>query len=433
MAAAVTAVAKDVPDLDGGCSYLVTKHSWKGKYRRILSIGPNGISTYNPDKFDLTNRWPQSDVLSAAPNKAGNVSAKQNCSNKSKDLQLTINNQTCLLQSHEFQIVVRKDRKVDTIKLSSEFRNEILTACLRYHKEFSEKIKPVQKYQAYKHHWSGTLLPTVLEVTPCSLDQLDPATETVLASYNYKDIAGLIGFQDYAGGIVIACGSFSRLHLFKALNHHEIVQNVVQCAQHFLSIDIKVLKNQITLEQFEKERFGEYRSDKCQTSLSEFIVQKITPRHSEQMRRILCLTETTILERDPQTYTVCTLRPLGDIFALIRDQDNIQQFAIEYKNGLTRTYLTNDRDSLLATLLDAVRSCGNQNVHVRLSKTPRDKRAGPLHVCVDEETEGNALKYLINNFQYQTKRMEVLERFNANIPYSGLNYSVTQDVSHAMD
>lgn len=326
--------------------------------------------------------------------------------------------------------MVRKDRKVDTIKLSSEYRSEILTAILRFHKEFPEKMKPVQKYQAYKHHWSGTLLPTVLEVTPCSLDQLDPATETVLASYNYKDIAGLIGFQGYTGGIVIACGSFSRLHLFKALNHHEIVQNVVQCAQHFLCMDIKVLKNQITLEQFEKERFGEYRSDKCQTSLSEFIVQKITPRHSEQMRRILCLTETTILERDPQTYTVCTLRPLTDIYALIRDQDNIQQFCIEYKNGLMRTYITNDRDSLLATLLDAVRSCGNQNVHVRLSKTPRDKRAGPLHVPVDEETEGHALKYLINNFQYQTKRMEVLERFNANIPYTGLNYSVTQDVSH---
>lgn len=323
---------------------------------------------------------------------------------------------------------MRKDRKVDTIKLSSEYRNEILTAILRFHKEFPEKMKPVQKFQAYKHHWSGTLLPTVLEVTPCSLDQLDPATETVLASYNFKDIAGLVGFQGYTGGIVIACGSFSRLHLFKALNHHEIVQNVVQCAQHFLSIEIKVLKNQITLEQFENERFGEYRSDKCQTSLSEFIVQKLTPRHSEQMRRILCLTETTILERDPQTYTVCTLRPLSDIFALIRDQDNIQQFSIEYKNGLTRTYITNDRDSLLATLLDAVRSGGNQNVHVRLSKTPRDKRAGPLYVPVEEETETNALKYLTVNFQYQLKRMEVLERFNANIPYTGLNYSVTQDV-----
>lgn len=337
-----------------------------------------------------------------------------------------------LLQNLEFQVVVKKERKFDTIKLSSEYRSEILTSILKYYKEFPEKAKPIHKYQAYKHHWSGTLLPIVLEVTPCSLDQLDPATEAILASYSFKDIAGIIGFQDYNGGIVLACGGFSRLHLFKALNHHEIVQNIVQCAQHFLYIDIKVLKHQITLEQFEKERFGEYRSDQCQTSLSEFIVQKITSRHSEQTKRILCLTETTILERDPQTYTVVTLRPLKDIFALVRDSDNIQLFCIEYKNGLIRTYITNDRDSLLATLLDAVRSCGNQNVHVRLSKTPRGKRAGILSVPVDEETEGNVLKYLISNFQYQTKRLEVLDRFNANIPYSGLNYSVTQDVSRNM-
>lgn len=58
---------------------------------------------------------------------------------------------------------------------------------------------------------------------------------------------------------MIACGGFSRLHLFKALNHHEIVQNIVSNASLFLCIDIKVLKSQITLEQFEKERFGKFR------------------------------------------------------------------------------------------------------------------------------------------------------------------------------
>jgi DnaJ homolog subfamily C member 13 len=87
------------------------------------------------------------------------------------------------------------------------------------------------------------------------------------------------------------------------------------------------------------------------------------------------------------------------------------------------------RDSLLATLLDAVRSCGNQDVHVRISRTPRGKRIGPLNQAVDEETEANLLKFVINFFQYPVKRFEVLERFNANVPYSGLNYSVSHDVS----
>lgn len=55
--------------IDQEC-YLVTKHSWKGKYKRILAISKTGISTYNPDKFDVTNRWPYSDVVAIAPNKS---------------------------------------------------------------------------------------------------------------------------------------------------------------------------------------------------------------------------------------------------------------------------------------------------------------------------------------------------------------------------
>lgn len=111
--------------------------------------------------------------------------------------------------------------------------------------------------------------------------------------------------------------------------------------------------------------------------MSEFIVQKITDRHPDPTKRILCLTVKTLLERDPQTYSVseinfarnidfivlgmrqimfnnnryqfinslqiCTLRPLDDVFALVRDSENIQLFHIEYKNGMTRSYLTNDR------------------------------------------------------------------------------------------
>ncbi|SPP75614.1 blast:DnaJ homolog subfamily C member 13 [Drosophila guanche] len=382
--------------------FLVTKHSWKGKYKRILSIGTAGISTYNPDRFDLTNRWTYSDIVAAAPTKTSNI-------------------------PNEFVLTIKKDKKLDTIKLSSEYRNDILSSILKYYKEFADKPKNTQRFSAYKYHWSGISLPTVLEVTPCSLDQLDPTTNDVLASYMYKDIEGIIGISDYEGGIVMAYGGFSRLHLFKALNHHEIVQNIAQRSAQFLGIETKILKSQITLEQFERQRFGKFSDDQFQTSMTEFTVQKITHRHPDPVKRILCLTEVTLLERDPQTYSVCTLRPLTDVFALVRDKDSLQRFSIEYKNGVVRSYSTNDRDSLLATLLDAVRSSGNQDVHIRIGNTPRGKRYVPLSSSVDEETEANLLRLVINNFQNPSKRYEILERFNANVPHSGLNYSVTQD------
>lgn len=88
--------------------------------------------------------------------------------------------------------------------------------------------------------------------------------------------------------------------------------------------------------------------------MTEFTVQKITNRHPDPVKRILCLTETTLLERDPQTYSVCTLRPLIEIFALVRDKDNLQKFCIEYKNGIVRKYITNDRYSKILTLKEII-------------------------------------------------------------------------------
>lgn len=103
-----------------------------------------------------------------------------------------------------------------------------------------------------------------------------------------------------------------------------------------------------------------------------------------------------------------------------------------FKYGCSKgSVLCSCRDSLLATILDGVRSSGNQDVHVRIANTPRSKRVVPLSHAVDEETEANLLRLVINCFQNPTKRFEILERFNANIPYSGLKYSVTQDVSSA--
>lgn len=43
----------------------------------------------------------------------------------------------------------------------------------------------------------------VLEVTPCSVDQLDAATGTPLASYMFKDIEALVPVSDIPGGLCI--------------------------------------------------------------------------------------------------------------------------------------------------------------------------------------------------------------------------------------
>lgn len=68
-----------------------------------------------------------------------------------------------------------------------------------------------QCYSGFKYHWSETRLPVVLEVTPASLDQLDPTSHKVVASYSYKDIEAIADVEQSPGGFVVVCGGFSRM------------------------------------------------------------------------------------------------------------------------------------------------------------------------------------------------------------------------------
>lgn len=85
------------------------------------------------------------------------------------------------------------------------------------------------------------------------------------------------------------------------------------------------------------------------------------------------------------------------------------------------------RDSLLASLLDGVRASGNKDVHVTMIPTDRGLRLGPLHFPVDEEVESLHLKLLLTP-PLTRPFSHCVRRFNANVPYSGLLYSVTNEV-----
>ena len=57
----------------------------------------------------------------------------------------------------------------------------------------------------------------------------------------------------------------------------------------------------------------------------------------------MALSETCIVERDPATYQVVSIKPLCDVFALIRYSDDPQRFTIEYSSGSVRRYTATDR------------------------------------------------------------------------------------------
>uniref|UniRef100_H2Z526 J domain-containing protein n=1 Tax=Ciona savignyi TaxID=51511 RepID=H2Z526_CIOSA len=390
-------------NVDVAC-YYTTKHSWRGKYKRLFAIGTKGITTYNPSTLEVTNQWPYSDF-------AGIIA-----DTKSKN-------------NNEFIISLRKTgKKHETMRFSTEYREDVITEALRYCNFFSETFHKVQKFNAMKHHWTDTRLPVVLEVGAGSLNQIEASTKAILSSYDYKNIEGFTEVSGYPGGVaVIYCNA--RMHLFACQKADELIRACVNAAERNVGVVLKKRKEPITFDQFVNYRLGKFSDDEHITSLAEFPVQKITNRSIEPVRRTLCLSETCILERDPGTYCIPTLHPLSEIFSLIRSKTDPQRFSIEYKNGQSRHYTSTDRDSLLATLLDGVRASGNRDVcvkvHQHMTPTNLGQRLGPQRVFLDEDVESMHLKFLS---QHPTGNFtDAVFRFNNCVQYRGLLWAVKQD------
>ncbi|XP_064598102.1 dnaJ homolog subfamily C member 13-like isoform X2 [Liolophura sinensis] len=382
--------------------YFTTKHSWKGKYKRIFSVGTKGITTYNPNTLEVTNQWPYSEFISIVPN----VKAPTN---------------------NELVITMKKGpRKTDSMRFSTDHRADLLTEALRFRDQFVEQNKNLKRFNAYKHHWSENRVPVILEVTPASLNQVDPSSNRVLCSYDYKDMEGLAQVSDYPGGLAVIYGGFNRLHLFALEQRDELAKSVLESAAAYIGISVKQRKEPITFEHFVTRKMGKYSSDEALTSYAEFTVQKISPRHVDSVRRTMCLSETCLVERDPATYNLVTCKPLCDVFAIIRDQENPQMFSIEYVKGAVRTYTSTDRDALIASVLDGVRASGNRDICVKMKPTKRGYRLGPFTVPVEEEVESQHLKFIQSPPGSMTFD-EAVDRFNSNVSYSGLLHAVTQD------
>ncbi len=392
-----------------------------------MTIGSTGISTYNISSMECTNSWTYSEVINVSP-----LIPKTQLSPSGMGPTLTTGG------NELFSLIFKRGRKTDSMKFSSEHRSDIISTALRFRKQFVDPNYPINgsidtlKYSCFKHHWSETKVAVILEIGVSAVNQIDPIKQTLICSYLYKDIDSLSLVSDYSGGFVIAYGGFNRLHLFSCgtssdNTREELLKKICEYSWNSVGVVLRIKKEPISFDQFQTQRFGRYSNDDSVTSLFEFNVHKISPRHnSEPIKRILALTDCCLVERDANTYLIITLQPLSDIFALIRYTHNPQLFSIEYIKGQTRTYTSTDRDALLASIMDGVRASGNIDVHVKMTPTQRGYRLGPYYVRVDEEVESQHLKFLQtppNNWTFN----DAIVRFNANCAYSGLTHSVTQD------
>uniref|UniRef100_A0A8R1HPJ1 J domain-containing protein n=1 Tax=Caenorhabditis japonica TaxID=281687 RepID=A0A8R1HPJ1_CAEJA len=214
--------------------------------------------------------------------------------------------------------------------------------------------------------------------------------------------------------------------MFASSNREDLVREILRIAQENIGINVPIAKEELSLDDFMRTRLGLCSRDEELTSYAEFKVSKITRRQDLPIRRLLCLSETCIIERDPATYAVICATPLKHIVCLVRSEKDPQQFIVEYENGDGRAYVAAERDLILASLLDGIRASGNNEVFVCGHRFERNLRIIPFSTSLDEDSESQCMKHIIAP-PPGLRRCDLIRRFNANVPYSGLRFSKSHD------
>ncbi|VDO17326.1 unnamed protein product, partial [Brugia timori] len=83
-------------------------------------------------------------------------------------------------------------------------------------------------------------------------------------------------------------------------------------------------------------------------------------------------------------------------------------------------------DLILTSLIDGSRASGNQYIFITCSKYDRALRIIPYKFLLDEDTESQCMRHVIS-VPPGLKRYDLIRRFNANVPYGGLTYTVSQE------
>uniref|UniRef100_A0A834R1S3 DnaJ -like protein subfamily C member 13 n=1 Tax=Sarcoptes scabiei TaxID=52283 RepID=A0A834R1S3_SARSC len=327
--------------------YAVTKiHSWRGNYRRLLVIESQKVATFDPSDFKLTNVY---------------------ACNEIREFQPIVNDEdanTITTGADQFFWINFPKAKM---KFRSKYRNEILTdlfrVCINVSSKYSENIK---RYEVLKRKWSGENYRVILEIGIHSINKIDPKTNQIRTSYPYKDIYRLIHVKDCDQGsaFVISTTGFEYFHLFISPNLNtskEIFEKIRLIARRNIGIVIPITQESIEMQLFQDNRFA------IPTSAFKY------PLH--------VITDHLLLERDSSNNGLMNSRYLNEIYSIVRPKDHSQKFALLYLNGDIRCYTSTERDSLLVSLMESVRSSGNINVSIKLNYS-HNKIIGPQAIDV---------------------------------------------------
>ncbi|KAI5320494.1 PREDICTED: dnaJ [Prunus dulcis] len=434
--------------------YLVVKHSWRGRYKRILCLSNVTITTLDPATLSVTNSYEvASDFDSAAPI----IGRDEN--------------------SNEFNLSVRTDGrgKFKGIKFSSRYRASILT---ELHRIRGNRLGAVAEFPVlHLRRRNAEWVAFKLKVTYVGVELIDLKSGDLRWCLDFRDFdsPAIVFLSDAYGkkgsehGGFVLCPLYGRKSkAFQAASgstNSAIIANLTKTAKSMVGVSLTVETSQsLTIAEYIKRRAKEavgaeetpcggwsvtrLRSAARGTLNVPGLSLSVGPKgglgeNGDAVSRQLILTKASLVERRPENYEAVTVRPLSAVNALVRFAEEPQMFAIEFNDGCPiHVYASTSRDSLLAAVRDVLQTEGQCAVTVlpRLTMPghPIDPPCGRVHLqsglqrpIADVESASMHLKHLAAAAKdavseggsipgSRAKLWRRIREFNACIPYSGV-------------
>ncbi|XP_042499011.1 dnaJ homolog subfamily C GRV2-like isoform X2 [Macadamia integrifolia] len=369
--------------------YIVVKHSWRGRYKRILCISNVAIITLDPSTLSVTNSY----------NVANDYEGASPIIGRDENVQ-------------EFTISVRTDGrgKFKAIKFSSKFRASILTELhrIRWNRIGIVTEFPVLHLRRKTSEW----IPFKLKVTAIGVEIFDIQYGDLQWCLDFRDMGSpaVILLSDGHGkrsvdhGGFVLCPLYSRKSkAFQAApgtTNTAIIENLTKTAKSMVGLSISVDNPQsLTTAEYIKQRAkeavgaeenpcGEWSVTRLRTAAHGTVnflglSLGIGPKgglgdKGDAVSRQLILSKASLVERRPENYEAVIVRPLHAVSALVRFSEEPQLFAIEFNDGCPiHVYASTSRDSLLAAVRDVLQIDGQCAVPVLPRLTMPGHRIDP--------------------------------------------------------
>ncbi|XP_078182422.1 DNAJ heat shock N-terminal domain-containing protein [Carex rostrata] len=440
--------------------YMVLKHSWRGRYKRILCLAATTIITLDPSTLGVTNSYDvvAGDFEAAAPVRGDDVAASGPL---------------------EFSLSVRTDGKgkFRAVRFSSPLRVGILTDLHRIKWGRLRIAGPATEFSVlHLRRRTAEWAPYKLRITSVGVELLDGLSGDVRWCLDFRDmdspavilLADSFGKRSQEGGGFVLCPMYGqKWKAFMAASgatNTGIISHLTNTAKSMVGLTLHVDRSQsMTSSDFIARRakeavganetpYGEWSVIRLRTAAhgtahTESLSLAVGPKgglgeHGDSVSRQLVLTKFSIVERRPDNYEAVIVRPLSSVNALVRFAEEPQMFAIEFNDGSpVYVYASTSRDSLLATVHDVLQT----ELQCPIPVLPRltmlghriDPPCGRAHIqmptrgVTDSETAAMHLKHLGATAKdtvaeggsvpgSRARLWRRIREFNACISYSGV-------------